>query len=220
MALKTQIATTHNPSVAVIGSGYWGKNLVRNFNQLGALKLICDKSDDLLSEFREQYPSVSTCLSLSDVLGQKDIDGLVIATPAETHYLIAREALLSGKHVYVEKPLSLDEREGEELAALAEEKGLVLMVGHLLQYHPVFVRLKELAANGALGRINSSTRSVCVLRSSCPPKLFTSHCVLRRTRLAKAGLCVGGSRASSIQHITSTYHYPNKRPNRRKKGAQ
>jgi len=154
MALKTQIAMTHNPSVAVIGSGYWGKNLVRNFNQLGALKLICDKNEDLLSEFREQYPGVSTCLSLSDVLGQEDINGLVIATPAETHYLIAREALLSGKHVYVEKPLALGEREGEELTALAKENGLVLMVGHLLQYHPVFVRLKEVAANGELGRIN------------------------------------------------------------------
>ena len=140
--------------MAVIGSGYWGKNLVRNFNQLGALKLICDKNEDLLSEYRAKYPVVSTCLSLSDVLSREDIHGLVIATPAETHYLIAREALLSGKHAYVEKPLALDEREGEELAALAKKNGLVLMVGHLLQYHPVFVQLKELAANGELGRIN------------------------------------------------------------------
>jgi UDP-2-acetamido-3-amino-2,3-dideoxy-glucuronate N-acetyltransferase len=91
---------------------------------------------------------------LNDVLARDDIAGVVIATPAETHYTLAREALLAGKHVYVEKPLVLDEQEGEELIALAHERKRVLMVGHLLQYHPVFVRLKELASKGELGRIN------------------------------------------------------------------
>jgi len=140
--------------VAVIGSGYWGKNLVRNLHTLGALGLICDKNETILAGFKEQYPEVETCMAVSQVLASDDIQGVVIATPAETHFSLAREALLAGKHVYVEKPLVLDEGEGKELIGLAGEKELVLMVGHLLQYHPVFVRLKELASSGELGRIN------------------------------------------------------------------
>ncbi|GKT10884.1 Gfo/Idh/MocA family oxidoreductase [Desulforhabdus sp. TSK] len=142
------------PSVAVIGSGYWGKNLVRNHYALGALKLICDKNEAILAQFKEQYPDVEICLALNDVLAHKNIQGVVIATPAETHFDLAREVLLSGKHLYVEKPLVLREDEAEELIQLAEDQKLTLMVGHLLQYHPVFIRLKELAAQGDLGRIN------------------------------------------------------------------
>jgi UDP-2-acetamido-3-amino-2,3-dideoxy-glucuronate N-acetyltransferase len=142
------------PSIAVVGSGYWGKNLVRNYHQLGVLKLICDKNETVLSQFKEQYPEVETCIALNDVLGRGDISGIAIATPAEMHYRLAREALLAGKHVYVEKPLVLEEKEGEELISLAEDNSLTLMVGHLLQYHPAFVHLKKLTLNGELGRIN------------------------------------------------------------------
>lgn len=147
-------ANQTNNQVAVIGSGYWGKNLVRNYHGLGALKLISDKNEAVLEQFQEQYPGVETCLAYSDVLNRKDIQGVVIATPAETHYSLAREALLADKHVYVEKPLVLDESNGQELIDLAADRGRVLMVGHLLQYHPVFIRLRELAATGELGRIN------------------------------------------------------------------
>ena len=143
-----------SPAIAVIGSGYWGKNLVRNFSSLGALKLICDKDASILSEFKKQYKDIDTCLALADVLCQKDIEGVVIATPAETHFNIARECLLSGKNVYIEKPLVLQEQEARELIDLAEEKNQILMVGHLLQYHPAFERLREMAAEGYLGRIN------------------------------------------------------------------
>jgi len=142
------------PSICVIGSGYWGKNLIRNFHALGVLKLICDKDEASLERFREQYPDVETSLALSDVLARQDIAGVVISTPAETHYPIARECLLAGKHLLVEKPLTLDESEAEELIGLAEKKGVTLMVGHLLQYHPVFVKLKQLAHDGELGRIH------------------------------------------------------------------
>lgn len=142
------------PSICVIGSGYWGKNLVRNFDALGALKLICDKDEVALGRFREQYPEVETTLALSDVLTREDIDGVVISTPAETHYSIARECLLAGKHLLVEKPLTLDEAEAQELIDLAAERGLTLMVGHLLQYHPVFVRLQQMVHDGELGRIH------------------------------------------------------------------
>jgi len=142
------------PSVAVVGSGYWGKNLVRNFNKLNALKLICDKDEAILGTFKEQYPGVETCLAFNEVINCADIQGVVIATPAESHFALAREALLAGKHVYVEKPLVLHESEGRELIEIAHKNSLRLMVGHLLQYHPVFVRLKELAGSGELGRIN------------------------------------------------------------------
>ena len=142
------------PSVAIIGSGYWGKNLVRNFFELGALKLICDKDESILQQLSDQYNGTQTCLATIDVLGRKDIDSVVIASPAETHFSLAREALLAGKHVFVEKPLVLDEDEGAELISIADEKKRVLMVGHLLQYHPVFMRLKEIALSGELGRIN------------------------------------------------------------------
>ena len=140
--------------VAVIGSGYWGKNLVRNYKQIGALKLICERNETLLQHFKKMYPDVETCVAYNDVLSREDIDAIVIATPAETHYNLAREALLAGKHTYIEKPLALDEENGEELILLARKNKKTLMVGHLLQYHPVFVALKELVRGGDLGRIN------------------------------------------------------------------
>jgi UDP-2-acetamido-3-amino-2,3-dideoxy-glucuronate N-acetyltransferase len=92
----------NGPGVAVIGSGYWGKNLIRNHNEIGSLKLICDKNETVLEGFKEQYAGSDTCLAVSDVYGDRRIDGVVIATPAETHYSIAREVLLANKHVYVE----------------------------------------------------------------------------------------------------------------------
>ncbi len=150
----TESKSNKNPAVAVIGSGYWGKNLVRNFHNLGALKLVCDRDESILQQIAEQYEGTQTCLATHDVLGRDDIDGVVIASPAETHFGVAREALLAGKHVFVEKPLVLVESEAEELIGLASDGHRILMVGHLLQYHPVFECLKELVSSGALGRIN------------------------------------------------------------------
>lgn len=143
------------PSTAVIGSGYWGKNLIRNFHQLGVLKLICDKNESLLDQFKEQYPDIEVCLAFSDILRRKDILAVVIATPAESHFNLAREALSAGKHVFVEKPLALDLEEGSELVELAHQKGLTLMVGHILQYHPAIIKLKELIDTGELGKIQT-----------------------------------------------------------------
>ena len=152
--IANALPVNKSPAIAVIGSGYWGKNLVRNFYSLGSLKLICDKNESILSEFKNKYQGIDTCLAIADVLCQKDIEGVVIATPAETHFNIARESLLAGKNVYVEKPLVLHEKEALELIELAEEKNKILMVGHLLQYHPAFERLREIATTGDLGRIN------------------------------------------------------------------
>jgi len=148
------IFSSEHKGIAVIGAGYWGRNLVRNYYQLKALKLICDSDHNARKQIEKQAPGVETCPSLNEVLSRDDIHGVVIATPAETHFQLAREALLAGKHVFVEKPLVLMESEAEELIKSAEELKLTLMVGHLLQYHPVFVRLKELVISGDLGRIN------------------------------------------------------------------
>jgi predicted dehydrogenase/acetyltransferase-like isoleucine patch superfamily enzyme len=141
-------------SIAVIGAGNWGKNLIRNFFELNALKVICDKDEASLKQMRKLYPSCDFYTSLTDALFRDDISGVVITTPAETHFTLARKVLQSGKHVFVEKPLTLLGKDASELIDLAKKKNLILMVGHLLQYHPAFIKLKQLAQEGELGRIN------------------------------------------------------------------
>ncbi len=137
--------------IGVIGAGYWGKNLLRNFEQLGALYAICDQdcANPNLAAYRDQKHFTS----YADLLGDENIDAVAVSTPAESHYEIVREALMGGKHVYVEKPLCLSEKEGMELNSLSKKNGLVLMVGHLLQYHPAFLKLKDLVDRGELGKI-------------------------------------------------------------------
>lgn len=141
------------PRVAVVGAGYWGKNLVRNFYELGALSHICDSDAERLQAFTRQYPSVRVTGVFSDVLRDPAIKAVAIATPAESHAVAVRESLLAGKDVFVEKPLCLSVRDGEELVALARKQRRVLMVGHLLWYHPAILKLKELIGAGELGRI-------------------------------------------------------------------
>ncbi|MFQ5589378.1 MAG: Gfo/Idh/MocA family oxidoreductase [Nitrospiria bacterium] len=140
------------PRVAVVGSGYWGKNLVRNFSDLNALEAICDQDDERLAVLHSQYPEarIQTC---SEILEDPEIAGVAIATPAESHRDLVRRALLAGKDVFVEKPLCLSVQAGETLVSLAREKGRVLMVGHLLWYHPAVQKLKSLIRSGELGRI-------------------------------------------------------------------
>lgn len=141
-------------TIAVVGAGNWGRNLIRNFHELDTLAAVIDRSSPSLKEMRKLYPSCEVYPSLKDVLSHPNIEAVVIATPAETHFLLAREALLSGKHVFVEKPMTLTEKDAEELITLADQNHRILMVGHLLQHHPVFVKLKQIASEGELGRIN------------------------------------------------------------------
>lgn len=140
-----------SPRIAVVGCGYWGRNLVRDFAALGALAAVVDDNTMLRDELANAH-SVKGA-RLEDVLADAAIDGVVIATPAVTHAPLARRALDAGKHVYVEKPLALDIKDGKELVALAESKNRALMIGHLLQYHPGFIALKAFVDSGKLGRM-------------------------------------------------------------------
>jgi len=142
-------------NIAVVGSGYWGRNLVRNFNDLGALIAICDKDRDVLDNFKEKYEGISTTENLDYLLDESvfQIDAVAIATPAATHYNLAKKCLLAGRHVFVEKPLALTGEEGRDLIEIAEKNHLTLMVGHILQYHRAVIKLKELIATGELGKI-------------------------------------------------------------------
>lgn len=140
-------------TIAVAGTGYWGKNLVRNFSNLSVLHTICDTNNNTITNFMVQYPDVAGENSFNKVLANPEIKGIAIATPAATHADMVRDAILAGKDVYVEKPLCLSEKEGIELNHLAKEHKQILMVGHLLWYHPVVLKLKELVDKGELGRI-------------------------------------------------------------------
>ncbi|MBL8084989.1 MAG: Gfo/Idh/MocA family oxidoreductase [Candidatus Obscuribacter sp.] len=139
------------PRVALIGCGNWGKNLVRNFHHLGALSTVCDNDQKRLDFVAREFRGVKTTSDYDSVLRDPEVSAIVIATPSDTHFNLARQALLAGKHVYVEKPLARDVKHAEELDALATERNLVLMVGHLLLYHPAVNCLKDLIASGELG---------------------------------------------------------------------
>lgn len=138
--------------VAVIGCGYWGKNLVRNFHGLGGLAAVCD----LTAQGRELAAALAPGIPIYDnpeAVLASDVAGVVIATPAETHFALARQALLAGKDVFVEKPLALNYEQGQHLVDLAARRGRILMVGHVLEYHPGVTALYDLVGQGVLGPI-------------------------------------------------------------------
>lgn len=139
--------------LAVIGFGYWGKNLIRNFHALGALDTICDTDASREQKAGEQYPETRFAASLEFVLADQEIGAVAISTPAATHYDVATAAIEAGKDVFVEKPLALTVEEGERLVELARERDRILMVGHILQYHPAVQKLKQLVMDGDLGRV-------------------------------------------------------------------
>lgn len=139
--------------LAVIGAGYWGKNLIRNFDALGVLDAICDNKAETLKEFQDLYPEAKCIDSFEKIIENPSIEAIAIASPAESHYHMVKEGLCADKHVFVEKPLALREAEGRDLHELAKKKQKILMVGHLLQYHPAVVKLRALVLNGDLGKI-------------------------------------------------------------------
>ncbi len=139
------------PRVAHVGCGYWGKNLARNFAELGALEAVVDGNADTAHKMAEA--TGARVMSFEQVLADDGIAAVSFATPAETHHALAMQALEAGKHVYVEKPLALSPEDAEALIAAAARLDRRLMVGHLLQYHPVFMEMKARVAAGEIGRL-------------------------------------------------------------------
>jgi UDP-2-acetamido-3-amino-2,3-dideoxy-glucuronate N-acetyltransferase len=140
-------------SVAVLGSGMWGRNHVRVWSEIGVLKAVCDSDAERLREMQSQFSGVDVHQQAEEIFSRPDIQAVVIATPAPTHYTLALAAMRAGKDVLVEKPMALTSDEGKRLLQESEKLNRILMVGHVLEYHPAITRLRELVNEGALGRV-------------------------------------------------------------------
>ncbi len=139
--------------ISLIGAGYWGKNILRNLHELGFIRFVYDASRERREELKARYQSVNFVDSIDKILDDPETTGVCIATPAVTHYEVAKSALEAGKHVFVEKPLALKVEEAEDLIKLAESSNKILMVGHILNYHPAVIKMKEIISKGEIGRI-------------------------------------------------------------------
>lgn len=144
----------NQPNIALLGCGYWGKNLARNFSSLGVLKVICDPSEAGRARAAELAPEAIIESEFEAVFKDPTIEAVAIATPAETHCQLAISAMEAGKDVFVEKPLALTYSEGRRMEKRAQDLNRILMVGHLLEYHPAILKMRELISDGELGRIN------------------------------------------------------------------
>ncbi|TKJ33542.1 MAG: oxidoreductase [Planctomycetes bacterium B3_Pla] len=142
-------------NIAVVGCGYWGPNLIRNFNSLSEcrLKSVCDTDPERLAHMKMLYPSVITASEFEDLVKNPDIDAIVVAAPVRYHYEMAKKALKAGKHTFIEKPMAQSSRECEELVDIAEKHKLVLMVGHTFVYSKPVRKIKEIISSGELGEL-------------------------------------------------------------------
>jgi len=142
-------------TVGLVGHGYWGPNLLRNYMELETAnpKWVCDSSPDRLKKAVARYPSVLTTTRFEDVLADPEVDAVLIATPISSHHVLAIQALQAGKHVFVEKPLAMSVDECDEMCAAAEERHLVLMVGHTFVYSPPVRAVKRILDSGELGDV-------------------------------------------------------------------
>ena len=145
--------TSANVNICVAGCGHWGKNLARNFAHMGRLQAICESDPGRLNTFAALYPDARPYAAFTDVLRDDTIGAVVLATPAEQHHAMAVAALRAGKDVFVEKPLALDVADAEEIQETGQRYNRIVMVGHLLRYHPAVLKIQELQAQGVLGKI-------------------------------------------------------------------
>ena len=139
-------------NITVVGCGYWGENLVRNFSELGALYSICDPNTEIANKYAGQYNVKNS--SFIEIINDLNIKGVVLAVPAHLHASMAIEAMNKGKHVFVEKPLAMNENESELMIATAKKNSVKLMVGHLLQYHPIFKKILKIVNANEIGELN------------------------------------------------------------------
>jgi predicted dehydrogenase len=156
MARQTTNGSAPAPiRVALVGLGYWGPNLLRNFSESAMFELAwaCDMRQEALDPIARRYPGIACTTRYEDVLRDSDVDAVAIATPVSTHYALARSALEAGKHVFVEKPLAAASEEILELTRVADGKDLILMPGHTFVYSPPVTTIKRLIDSGELGEI-------------------------------------------------------------------
>lgn len=139
--------------VAVVGAGNWGRNLVRNFYNLpsSTLKWVVDLDEGRLAKMRELFPGIGTTTDIDEMLSDDEVEAVVVSASAKAHHPLGMKVLAAGKHAYIEKPLALTAADAEELVTAAEQRDLVLMVGHLLLFHPGVLKLKQLVDSGELG---------------------------------------------------------------------
>ena len=142
------------PQIALVGCGYWGKNLCRNFHTLGALSSVVDATESGQATAHSLAPNAILSDNFDDILGDDQIQGIALATPAESHANLAIQAMRAGKDVFVEKPMALSISDAQKMQKVALETDRILMVGHLLEYHPAVLKLREMIASGELGKIN------------------------------------------------------------------
>lgn len=139
--------------IGLIGLGYWGKNILRNLNELQVMHTACDSDSEILKERKKEFPNLVYTAYYEDILKNPGIKAVVISTPAATHFELIKQALHAQKDVFVEKPLALNYEHGRVLVDLAKNREKILMVGHILQYHPAVIKLKELISKGELGKV-------------------------------------------------------------------
>jgi len=142
-----------NKKICVVGAGRWGNNHIRTFHELGTLGGIVESNAKVLDSFAQKYPYAKTYIKVEEALANDDFKGFTVATPAKTHFEIAKVIIEAQKHVLVEKPLTLTVDHAEELVKLADKNSVNLMVGHLLLFHPAIVKIKELINNGKIGHL-------------------------------------------------------------------
>ena len=144
------MSDTINKNICVVGAGYWGKNHIRTLNRLNVLKGIVELDNDILNTYIKKYPEVNGHLKIEDALNE-DYDGFIIATPAKTHFKIAKAIINTGRHILIEKPMTLSIEEAKELVVLAEKNEINAMVGHVLLFHPAVKKIKKMIDNGEIG---------------------------------------------------------------------
>lgn len=206
-------------SVGVVGCGYWGPNLIRNFyeNERVELRYVCDLVPDKLAKIDRRYPTVKTTVNYQDLLNDPSLDAIVIATPVRTHFRLAQQALEAGKHVLVEKPMCMTSAECETLVALADERKRILMVDHTFAYHGAVKRIKDEIDRGELGeilyfdsvRINLGLfqNDVNVIWDLAPHDLsIMDHLIGQTPKTVHAtGACHQSSDLEAIAYITLTF---------------
>ena len=205
--------------IGIIGYGYWGPNLVRNFSGIDAciVKIVADKRNERLAVLTKNFPSTKGTLIADDIIKDPDIDAIVIATPVFTHFEIARKALELGKHVLIEKPMTSTSQQASELIELAAEKKVVLMVDHTFLYTGAVQKIKELIDSGEIGAVNyfDSSRinlglfqpDINVLWDLAPHDISILNFLYNETpySVQATGTCHTGNGIENIAYLTINY---------------